>query len=497
MKVVIASSEAVPFSKTGGLADVASALSKALAQSGHDVTLIVPYYSSLQTGAKGSPEIVPTGTSVDADVGPKRSTANVLRSQLSGSNVTVLLIDCPEYFGRNGLYQEDGVDYDDNCARFVFFSRAVMESIRVLKLSPDVIHANDWQTGLIPVLLDAEYRNRDDLAETASVFTIHNMAFQGQFWHWDMLLTGLDWDYFNWQQMEFFNHLNLLKSGVVFAEMVTTVSPTYAKEIQTEEFGFGLHDVLSAKADSLVGVLNGVDTEIWNPEKDPALVENYSADSVFAGKAACKTNLQKTVGLPVRDDAPLFGIISRMTDQKGFDLLEHSVGDILNSEAQLCVLGSGEAHWEHFFENLAQMHPQQVAATIGFDDKLAHQIEAGADIFLMPSRFEPCGLNQMYSLLYGTVPIVRSVGGLADSVVNATEDNLANGTATGFQFSDYTHLALSEQIHRALEIYRDAPKWQQIMSTGMRQDWSWSRSAQTYARVYERAIKNVRLATCQ
>ena len=507
MRIVLASSEGVPFSKTGGLADVVSALAKALSGAGHQVSLILPYYPqalptkgapSNGTGRSGgATDIQPTGKTVTVSVGTKKVTADILVSRLRGSAAKVYLIDERGYFDRPGLYQQDGRDHKDNCERYVFFSRAVMETVRALDLQPHVIHANDWQTGLVPALLEIEYRQLPTFAQTASLLTIHNIAFQGHFWHWDMPLTGLDWKYFNWRQMEFHGRLNLLKTGIVFADLVTTVSPAYAGEIQTEEFGCGLHDVLRARSDDLMGILNGVDTEVWNPETDPTLAENYTTQSVAQGKAACKSFLQKCLGLPALPHVPLFGMVSRMTDQKGFDLIADCAGDLLNDDVQLAFLGTGDAKYEQMLMGLSLRHGDKLKATVGFDEPLAHQIEAGADAYLMPSRFEPSGLNQMYSFVYGTVPLVRAVGGLADSVVDATPENLAAGTANGFSFKEYNDRALFRQVCRALDVFRDRNTWMQLVRTGMQQDWSWNRSASQYVEVYERALTKRASASSQ
>ena len=486
MKIVLASSEAVPFSKTGGLADVASALSKSLAAVGHEVILIVPFYPQIfSEELENRLPLEPTGRTLQIQVGKKRLAGNVLTTQLPGSNVTVLLIDQPDYFDRPGLYQEAGKDFKDNCERFVFFSRAVLETIRLFDFQPEIVHANDWQTGLIPVLLHAECRKKPGFEQTASIFTIHNMAFQGQFWHWDMLLTGLNWKYFNWRQMEYYGDLNLLKTGIVFADAITTVSPTYAEEIQTEEFGCGLEGVLAHRSESLFGILNGVDLEQWNPETDPALIRNYSADDPAEGKAACKLHLQKLSGLPVRTDVPLFGMISRMSEQKGVDLILKCTEEMLAEDVQLCFLGTGDSKYEQALEYLAKQHPQNVSVTIGFDETLAHRIEAGSDAYLMPSRYEPCGLNQMYSLIYGTVPLVRAVGGLADSVIDATPENLTSGTANGFCFQDYGQKAFVEAFRRAVHMFAQRKIWSQLVRTGMNQDWSWRKSATEYEKVYQ------------
>jgi starch synthase len=490
MKIVLASSEAVPFSKTGGLADVATALAKALDERGHDVWLVIPHHQGVP-GRNGVPVVEPTGTTVDVKIAAKNVTGNVLRAKLPGSGVTVLLIDQPIYFDRTGLYQESGKDYHDNCERFVFFSRSVLEAARVLDLRPDLIHCNDWQTGLIPALLHVEYSQRPPFHQTACVFTIHNMAFQGRFWHWDMLLTGLDWKYFNWRQMEYYGHLNLLKTGIVFADQVTTVSPTYAREIQTPEFGCGLDGVLRLRRADLIGILNGVDTDVWNPETDGALRRNYSADTFVDGKSACKEDLQRDMGLAVRRHAPLFGMISRMTSQKGLDLIRDCADRLLKQDVQFSFLGTGDEEFEDFLKDLSVRYPNRVATKIGFDENLAHRIEAGADGYLMPSRFEPCGLNQMYSLRYGTVPIVRSVGGLADSVVDTNDETLADKRATGFRFDEYSSTAFAERVERAVRLFHDKSTWKQVAQTGMQQDLSWNRSAAEYETVYQKALDKI------
>jgi starch synthase len=496
MRIVLASSEAVPFSKTGGLADVAASLAKALDRAGHEVWLITPYYPRLYSGpADDEADIEPTGETLSIPIGSKRVSGTLLRSALDRSGVHVLLIDQRAYYDRPSLYGESGKDYKDNCERFVFFSRAILETARVLGLRPDVLHLNDWQTGLAAALLATECRQSHEWEQTASVFTIHNIAFQGEFWHWDMSLTGMDWKYFNWRQMEFFSHLNLLKTGIVFADMITTVSPSYAKEIQTPEFGAGLDGVLAARRDSLAGILNGVDTDVWNPRTDVHLVRNYATNDVEDGKAACKAFLQKRVGLPVRRDVPLLAMISRMTEQKGLDLVAESAERILKRDLQLVFLGSGEQKHEQWLSDLAARHPQKVAVKIGFDEPLAHQIEAGADAFLMPSRFEPCGLNQMYSLMYGTTPIVRRIGGLADTVVDASDENLAAGTADGFAFDDYASDSFCRQIDRAVEMFRDKRRWAKLVRTGMQKDFSWGRSAAEYMQVYRKALSKLTTPT--
>jgi starch synthase len=483
MKILLASSEAVPFAKTGGLADVASGLSKALADLGHDVTLVMPYH---RQQVLPSLLVERTSTTISVPIADRLVSAGICRSKLPGSDVEVLLIDQPQYFDRAALYTAAGEDYSDNCERFVFFSRAVLEAARACDLRPDIVHANDWQTGLVPAYLTIEYRNRPEFARTGSLLTIHNIAFQGQFWLWDMRLTGLDWKYFNWQQLEFWGHLNLLKSGIVFSDVVTTVSPTYAREICTPEYGYGLDGVLADRGADLVGILNGVDVAEWDPATDPHLPQRYGVDNWREGKGACKAHLQQRFGLHPQPDAPLLSMISRLTDQKGLDLVAAGLPELLQHGAQLAFLGTGEKRYEAFVREAAAMHPRQVAAVVGFDESLAHLLEAAADMYLMPSRFEPCGLNQQYSMRYGTPPIVHRVGGLADSVTDPSE---AGGqAATGFVFDRYDAGVFLAKTREALGTYRDRPAWDRIVGSGMRRDCSWRASAARYVEQYERAL---------
>ena len=488
MQIIFTSSEAAPFSKTGGLADVASSLPKALSNAGHQVALITPFYPQERRKWPDSiPPLEVAGPPISIGIGAKTVSARILQTSIPQSKVLVYLIDQPDYYDRKTLYQDGDRDYRDNCERFIFLSRATIEVARRFGWQPDIIHANDWQTGLVPALLKIECGSEPAFQRTAAVYTIHNLAFQGQFWHWDMHLTGLDWKYFNWRQLEYFGNLNLLKTGVAFTDMVTTVSPTYAREIQTPEFGCGLNGVLTSRRDDLVGILNGVDTDVWNPATDPLIAANYTAATVTEGKAKCKAALQERMGLPVNPDVPLFGMVSRMTGQKGCDIISECAHELMKLDLQAVFLGSGDPGYEQFFQRLARENPQKVAVQIGYNEPLSHQIEAGADLFLMPSQYEPCGLNQMYSLLYGTVPIVRAVGGLADSVVDSWEQTIANRTANGFSFHDYRGEVLFRQVCRALGLFHDKTTWKQIMQTGMQRDWSWRRSAREYEQVYQRA----------
>ena len=494
MRLVLISSEAVPYSKTGGLADVTTALAKALAAAGHAVTLILPHYGRVQA-KNGRPPASLDGPRFPVPLGDATVEAgsgwDVLPAPGGpagpGAEVTVRFVDRPEYFDRPGLYGDPAGDYRDNAERFLFFSRAALELTKRLALRPHAVHAHDWQTGAVPAMLAEDYRGTPGFEDTGSVFTIHNLAFQGQFPHWDMRLTGLDWRLFHYTQFEHHGGVNLLKAGISLADKVTTVSPSYAAEITTEAGGYGLEGALTARGGDLTGVLNGVDPAEWGPAADPHLPANYTAADWKAGKAACAAALRKEMKLD-DGDGPLFGMISRMTDQKGFDLIAGCAEELLATGARFALLGTGDPRYEGFVRHLANRHPGRVAATVGFDNGLAHRIEAGCDAYLMPSLYEPCGLNQMYSLAYGTVPVVHAVGGLADTVVDAAPEALEAGTANGFAFGSPTPTDLWEAVSRAVECYVDAPgTWDELVKNGMAADHSWEASAAKYVELYESA----------
>jgi starch synthase len=486
LKVLLASSEVTPFSKTGGLADVCGALPTALAQADCDVTVFTPAYRC--TRQKHLP-VETTGVRFDIPIGGRIVSGQLLKSHLPDSAVPVYLVEQDDYYDRAELYRSGGEDYRDNCERFIFFSRAVLEAVSLLGLEVDLIHCHDWQTGLIPAYLRIDYQHARGYDQIATLLTIHNLAYQGQFWHWDMMLTGLDWKYFNWQQMEFHGYLNLLKTGIVFADSLSTVSPRYAQEIQTVELGCGLDDLLRHRASSLSGIINGVDYRIWNPETDKHLVTPYSVDD-FAGKAICKKSLQQEFGLPIRPDAPLIGFIGRLASQKGVDLALPIIKSwVQQVDAQWVLLGTGDPKLERQLTELARKYPQRLAVSLSFQEAQAHRIEAGADLFLMPSQYEPCGLNQLYSLKYGTVPVVHRTGGLADSVSDTNPHTIATRSASGFSFANFDSSALEEALHRAVSVYgRDPSLWQQIVQTGMRQDWSWDGSARQYRDLYHTTL---------
>jgi starch synthase len=434
--------------------------------------------------------IEPMGIDFIVPIGSKTMTGHLHRAALPHSDVPVYLVRQDQYYDRENLYWDGSKEYVDNCERFVFFSRAVLESIRLLELDIDIIHANDWQTGLVPAYLRIEYQGIPRYSKISCLLTIHNIVYQGQFWHWDMLLTGLDWRYFNWHQMEFFGKLNLLKTGIVFSDSLSTVSPRYAQEIQTPEYGAGLQGVLQYRRDVLTGILNGIDVKVWNPQTDPHLPANYTADTVTDGKPQCKAALQRELGLPELPDVPVMGIIGRLDHQKGLDMVAEVVPDwVAKSDIQWIILGTGDQNLESRFRQLSLDHPSKVSCQLKFSADLAHRIEAGVDMFLMPSRYEPCGLNQMYSLRYGTVPIVRSTGGLADTIVDANEQTLTDGSANGFCFQEDNPRALDEAIRRAYDAFRRPEMWLRLIQTGMGQDWSWKRSAAHYVQLYEQTIK--------
>lgn len=493
MKILFVSSEVAPFAKTGGLADVCGALPTELAKLGHQVAVIMPLYRQVRQA--GIP-LQLLSVKFDIPIGSKIIRGMLWEGCLPNSIVPIYFVEQNDYFDRPQLYRENGQDYPDNCERFVFLCRAALESIRILHLGTEVVHCHDWQTGLIPAYLNVEYPHAQGYENLASVLTIHNLAYQGQFWHWDMLVTGLDWKYFNWHQMEFYGKLNLLKTGLVFSEGLTTVSEQYAHEIQLAENGAGLEGVLQQRSDVLDGIVNGVDYAVWNPAVDPHLPQKYDAKSWIEGKAACKAALQREFNLPQNPQTPVIGLIGRLAVQKGWDLVADVMRRWVRSEdAQWVILGTGEPQYHQILEQLAREFPQKVSAKLEFSDPLAHRIEAGSDLFLMPSQYEPCGLNQLYSLKYGAVPVVRATGGLVDTVVDATQETIGNGTATGFSFVPFESGAMENALFRALGVWRHQPDvWRQLVETGMNADWSWRRSAQRYVEVYRQAIERKKAA---
>jgi starch synthase len=479
MRILMVASEAIPFAKTGGLADVLGALPRALARMGHHVDVLMPRYRGVTQGeAVGR---------VSVTLGGRARTADLYG--VTHENVLMLFVDQPEFYDRDALYGTKSGDYDDNAARFAFLCNAAVDWMVSTRARYDIVHAHDWQAGLVPALL-ADFNRASALAHhPATVFTIHNLAYQGIFDPEWLPRLGLPWDLMRAEAMEFWGRVSFLKAGIVFSEVVTTVSPRYAAEIQTPEFGFGFDGLLRQRASDLVGILNGIDYDEWDPARDPALPEPFSA-SALAGKAAAKRKVLDAFALPATDEVrrrPLVAMVSRLVDQKGFDLIAGIADELPRLDATFVLLGTGDPAHEALWRDLAVRYPDRVGARIGFDESLAHLIEGGADLFLMPSRFEPCGLNQMYSLRYGTVPVVRAVGGLYDTVRNYDP---ATGEGTGFTFMEHTPEALLGTLRWALETFRDAKAWSGIQQAGMRQDHSWGASARQYLAVYDRALRS-------
>ncbi len=477
MHIAFAASEGVPFSKTGGLADVVGALPRALAAQGHQISVYLPRYRQTKLT---DPKTILSSVTVPFD--------DLYRfgSVLDGgthSGVRHFFVDYPPYFDREALYGTAVGDYTDNAERFALFSRAVIEASKIIG-APDVFHCHDWQAALVPILLRTLYAQDPAFRKVATVFTIHNMGYQGLFPPEILPLLMLPWDLFTISKMEFFGQVNFLKGALVYSDYVTTVSRKYSQEIQTTEYGFGLEGVLRNRAATVTGILNGVDYEDWSPETDKFIAARYSP-SDLSGKATDKLDLLNVFGIKNSDPKlPVIGIVSRFAAQKGFDLIAQIMDRLAREEMILVVLGTGDKDYEEMFLRLQKQFPQKVAVKVAYDNAIAHKIEAGADMFLMPSRYEPCGLNQIYSLKYGTVPVVRATGGLDDTI---EPWDARSGKGTGFKFVEYSGESLLLTIKAALQAFRDEASWQVLMRNGMSRDFSWGASAREYVKVYERA----------
>ena len=476
MKILIASSEVFPFSKTGGLADMVGALGKALGRAGHEVGIVTPLYAVLR---ERFPAIERFDWHMHLPLGSEWQSAGVWTLD-PWQNVRVYFVDQPAFYDRAQLYTEGGVDYPDNHRRFIFFSKAVVHLARHLPFKPDVVHVHDWQAGLVPLLALHQKFTGGWMDAPKTCLTIHNLGYQGVFHPSAYALANLPPDYFNPNGVEFHGFLNCLKAGLVYSDRITTVSPRYAREVTTEEFGAGLDGILRQRLSVLHGILNGVDYDEWNTIKNPQLKHSFSATDL-SGKAAEKADLQRELGLPVDAQIPLFASITRLADQKGIDIMLGALEEMLAANMQFALLGSGSPQFEKAFTSLAARYPNKASITIGYNHALSHRIEAGSDFFLMPSRYEPCGLNQMYSLRYGTIPIVRVTGGLDDSVVDISEKHeLANG----IKFQEYSVRALAKAIRKALVLYDHPGLLQHYRTNGMRADFSWERTATEYVGVY-------------
>jgi starch synthase len=478
LHIVFATSELVPYVKTGGLADVSAALPKALARLGHKVTIFIPRYGTIP---------FPPGEfvgSVHVPVDGINRSAGYYEAALP-SGVRVIFVEHPPFFDRPYPYGIGNWDFEDNRLRFAFFSRSVLEYFRSRGERPDVFHAHDWQTGLLPVYLKAFYANDPALNRSPTVFTIHNLAYQGIFPLDSLSLLGLPAHLGVREALEFHGQLSYLKGGVLFSELLSTVSPRYAQEIQSLETGYGFDGILRGRSADLTGILNGVDYDEWDPRHDPHIVKTYSPDDL-SGKAACKADLLRSFSLPEYPDLPVVGITSRLVNQKGFDVVVGAWYDLLHRPLRMVVLGTGEPAVQDGFRALAERAPDRFAVRFAYDNVLAHKIEAGADMFLMPSRYEPCGLTQMYSLRYGTPPVVRATGGLVDTV--DPFDGAEGGTGFLFDHADGTGMMWA--LDQALGAFADRSSWERLMRRGMARDFSWERSARGYVELYRRAIQN-------
>jgi starch synthase len=482
MKVLFVSSEGLPYSKTGGLADVVEALPKALAEGGHEVAVLLPRYR----GNKAVGMVVPNLT---VPLGHLLRFPSIVEGETI-AGVRYFFVDDPEYFDRDQLYGDKTGDYKDNAERFAEFSRVAIEFAKRVWL-PDVIHCHDWQAALVPVILRTQHAEDPVVRSLPVVFTIHNLAYQGLFPYTALRDIGLPDMLFTMDRLEFYGKVNFLKGGLIFSDYLTTVSRRYAKEIQTPEYGAGLEGVIRGRGERLVGILNGVDYSIWSPEADTFIPQHYSAQNL-EGKKVCKRALLESFDLPSDNlERPLVGIISRFVDQKGFDLISEVAGDLMQEDLTLVALGTGLPQYEKLFKDLAEKYPSRLGLKIGYDNALAHRIEAGSDMFLMPSRYEPCGLNQIYSLRYGTVPVVRATGGLDDTIQNFDPKT---GQGTGFKFEEYSGTALLACMRSALKAYRDRASWRKLQANSMARDFSWKASAAAYVTVYE-AARRARIPT--
>jgi len=480
LKICFATSECAPFVKTGGLADVSNSLPAALSKLNHDVKIFLPFYIQVNIENYSIRRLEELGA-IPVLIGGETFYFNVWMGKLPGSECDVYFIDCPEFYHRNEIYTND----NDEDSRFILFQHAVFLTLQRLEWTPDVIHCNDWQTGLMPVFLKTHYKWDKMFAKTGCVMSIHNIAYQGRFRKKTIGKANLTYDNFYPEgPYEFFNGFCFLKTGILYSEIITTVSPTYALEIQTPEFGEGLEGVLNNRKDDLYGILNGIDSDVWSPVSDEFISHNYSFDS-YQDKIINKAQLLDMIGFEPFTDIPIVGIVSRFASQKGFELLEPVLDEIMNMNVSLVVLGSGEKKYEDFFRNASLRYPGRIFAYPGFNNMLSHLITAGSDIILMPSRYEPCGLNQMYSLNYGTVPVVRKTGGLADTVFDYHEFNMEGN---GFSFKDFDPYALYTTLRRALDIFYIKDEWMKIVERGMKADFSWDASAKKYAGLYKKAI---------
>ena len=483
LKVLYISSEVSPFAKTGGLADVSESLPKELKESAHDIRIFMPKYGTINERKYILREVIRL-RDIQVPVGNKIAIANVKSSFLPNSKVQVYFIGNKEYFNRNGYYTDPKTnkDWQDNAERFIFLSRAALEILKILHWQPDIIHCNDWQTALIPFFLKTVYQEDDFFKDVKTLLSIHNLSFQGIFNKKEFQHFGISQEYFKpGSALEFFGKINFLKAGIIKADVLHTVSKKYAQEVQqADEYGFGLQNILKKRSKDLFGIINGVDYSIWNPETDKLIPNNYSKRDI-KGKMENKKALVQAQGLPFKNGVPLLATISRLTDQKGFDIITKSIEKLMQLDLQYIILGIGDTKYHKLLEKYANKYPDKLAVNIKFDDELAHQIEAGADMYLMPSKFEPCGLNQLYSLKYGTIPIVRETGGLADTVKNFSAET---GRGYGFVFEEFSSDALIGIIKKAVAVYQNKKLWKKLIDRAMKLDFSWRVVTEKYLNLY-------------
>jgi starch synthase len=482
MKVAIIATEAVPFARMAAPADAAGALPKVLPKLGVETALIIPYYRQVMRGDFGEERV----ERIRVRLGKNNKAGSVYQTKIPGTRVPVYFISCDPFFNREGLYGEDGADYPDNVERFTFFTRGVLQAINALELKPDVLHINDWQTGLIPLYLRAEY-GEDYEKIPAVLFTIHDVTNQGNFDKKYYPITNLDWSYYTVDRIESYGQFSFIKSGILYSDLINTVSPRYAEEIQTPEYGYGMDAVLRRKRGVLYGILNGIDYDVWNPGADRYIEGVYGAGDLD-GKTICKKALLAENDFP-DDGKPLIGMISRLIDRNGLDILVEGIDGILARDCRYILLGTGDRKYHRLFAEINKRHPKKFKVHLTFDEAMAHRIYAGSDIFLMPSRYEPCGLGQMISMAYGTVPVVRATGGLTDTVIDA---DMKRKDGVGYSFERYSGRALVEALERAVSTYKNDPeRWRKIMVRGMEKDFSWLGSARKYVEIYETALKIV------
>lgn len=485
LKILFVTPEAVPFAKTGGLADVAGALPKSLHALGCEIILVMPYYRMVK--GSGLP-LQYLGEEFEISVGEEKLKADVYLGHLN-QDIPVYFIGREEFFDREYLYATPKADYFDNAERFIFFSKAALIFCQHMEFSPDIIHHHEWQTGLIPAYLKSIYSNDPLFSHAAAVFTIHNIAYQGLFKKEKFRLTGLPPEMYNPEGIEFWERISFMKAGIVYADVINTVSQKYSEETQTPEYGYGLEGILRKRKESLYGILNGVDYDDWDPSHDPRLAARYDLKDI-SGKGECKKDLLKEFHLPSSlEKAPLLAMISRLTDQKGFDLLMEILEELFALDVGFVLLGTGEQKYHDLFTRVAQKYPQKAGIRIAYDDRLAHKIEAGADFFLMPSKYEPCGLNQIYSLKYGTIPVVRATGGLDDTI---TPYDPATKKGNGFKFARYDAKELLNTIRMAVSFHSRPEHWKQLVRNAMAADFSWGRSAEAYLQLYQKALEKKR-----